>query len=514
MLCLTSELNLIHMSCNARTGSLSSWPSSFPQTSVDPMKDTRGRWLIDECTENDLLILNGSCFDSTMISDNDSGWTSFQPNSCAVIDYVAVSVSSLSRIQDFTIANLTSWSDHAFLSLCIGSNSSNEALQEACHHPHRPRLSSQTKQRSPFTALPPIDCLLPELQGPPSLLDSLYIELVTKVDNKVNLTMTLWVCMATTLLRENLGQYGSPELVCRRDLLLPVLVLVLGSSGAHVHIETWWCMYLGIKIVEELLISLWLVLYSNHCMTLISLLSWTAMISFKPTASGHPLSSMMDGSHLILMSSNMQFAWFNTNGDEWSSDALSLSLTTCSTPKFASHKHLLRKDVLFMCLSLYRHYCFHDLLHLATWWYCSLVCLRFSLSCWCFPLLRRLLWRLLSWCQLTGYYQTTILIVIAPDNNNGKFITLLWMLAVPVSHSSGNNPRPHKPKTTKAQALLLMLHCFSKWCAAMLHWLSACILLFPWAQVLLPLLLCIFLDGGMLQMACLTLCLCFVGSVP
>ncbi|PBK84518.1 hypothetical protein ARMGADRAFT_1132723 [Armillaria gallica] len=40
---------------------------------------------------------------------------------------------------------------------------------------------------------------------------------------------------------------------------------------------------------------------------------------------------------------------------------------------------------------------------------------------------------------------------------------------------------------------------FLEWCAAMLHWLGACVLLFPWAQVLLPLLPHFFLDGGVLD---------------
>ncbi len=65
-----------------------------------------------------------------------------------------------------------------------------------------------------------------------------------------------------------------------------------------------------------------------------------------------------------------------------------------------------------------------------------------------------------------------------------------------------------------ARAPLLMPHCFSKWCAAMLRLLGACVLLFPRGQVLLLLLPRFFLDGGVLQMACLTRCLRFVGSVP
>ena len=44
-----------------------------------------------------------------------------------------------------------------------------------------------------------------------------------------------------------------------------------------------------------------------------------------------------------------------------------------------------------------------------------------------------------------------------------------------------------------------MPHCFSKWCAAMLHLLGACVLLFPWAQVLLLLLQRFFLDSSVLD---------------
>lgn len=189
---LQNKMLMVVGDCNARTGSLSSRPSAFPRTSVDPTEDTRGRWFVDECAENDLLILNGSCFDGTVITDNDSGWTSFQPNGRAVIDYVAVSVRFLAKIREFAVVNLTSWSDHAFLSLCVVSDSSTKALRDARHRPCRTHFSSQSKRRSPFTALPPMDCLPPELQGPPSLLDSLYSELVTKVDDEVNLTKTLY----------------------------------------------------------------------------------------------------------------------------------------------------------------------------------------------------------------------------------------------------------------------------------------------------------------------------------
>ena len=45
-----------------------------------------------------------------------------------------------------------------------------------------------------------------------------------------------------------------------------------------------------------------------------------------------------------------------------------------------------------------------------------------------------------------------------------------------------------------------MPHCFSKWCAALLHLFGACALLFPWAQVLLLLLQHFFLDGGVLDL--------------
>ncbi len=52
-----------------------------------------------------------------------------------------------------------------------------------------------------------------------------------------------------------------------------------------------------------------------------------------------------------------------------------------------------------------------------------------------------------------------------------------------------------------ARAPLLMPHCFSKWCAALLHSVfGACALLFPWAQFLLLLLQRFFLDGGVLDL--------------
>ncbi len=171
---------------------MSSRPNEFPPASVDPSEDTRGRWFIDECNENNLIILNGSSFDSTSIID-DSGWTSFQPNGRAVVDYVAVSVHSLLGLKRFAGVNLTSWSDHVFLSLAVTSHSKTLSQDaDLDHRLRRPRFFTQIKQRAPFTALPPSDALLKELRGPPALLDSPYSEPVLNTEEDVNRTTALY----------------------------------------------------------------------------------------------------------------------------------------------------------------------------------------------------------------------------------------------------------------------------------------------------------------------------------
>ncbi|KAK0472305.1 hypothetical protein EDD18DRAFT_1232323 [Armillaria luteobubalina] len=154
--------------CNAHTASLSSLPSILPRYSVDPKSDTRGRWLVDECQANNLAILNGSSYDSSRQSDADDGWTSFQPNGRAVVDYAAISVSVLHMLREFSVMNWSAWSDHAFLSLSLTSPSAGPVMPTW----QRLRLPHPQKLRvSPFIALPSLDNLPPELCGPPSTLD-------------------------------------------------------------------------------------------------------------------------------------------------------------------------------------------------------------------------------------------------------------------------------------------------------------------------------------------------------
>ncbi len=166
--------------CNARTASLSSLPSIFARWSVDPNTDTRGRWLVEECRANELAILNGSSYDSSPQSDTDSGWTSFQPNGRAVVDYAAISMSALHLVQDFAVSNWSAWSDHAFLSISLSCDA--ETVLSTTRR--RFRLPRSHKPRtSPFIALPSLDDLPPELRGPPSALDLLYQALVSDRDS-------------------------------------------------------------------------------------------------------------------------------------------------------------------------------------------------------------------------------------------------------------------------------------------------------------------------------------------
>ncbi len=56
----------------------------------------------------------------------------------------------------------------------------------------RPRLTPKSARKTPFIALPSLDDLPPELRGPPSVLDTLYSELVLSTEIDSNPTSTLY----------------------------------------------------------------------------------------------------------------------------------------------------------------------------------------------------------------------------------------------------------------------------------------------------------------------------------
>ncbi|KAL1937495.1 hypothetical protein VTO73DRAFT_13147 [Trametes versicolor] len=102
---------------NARTASLSSRPTDFPQARVSPdlaVPSVRGRWLLQMCDDEDLVIFNGTSIDSR------DAFTSFQHNGCAIVDYILAHTMAITseRIRDLHVhPRVPELSDHALLSI-------------------------------------------------------------------------------------------------------------------------------------------------------------------------------------------------------------------------------------------------------------------------------------------------------------------------------------------------------------------------------------------------------------
>lgn len=97
---------------NARTGCRGT--HDHARKSKDGILSTRGRALIDSCTQLDLILLNGiSLFETKTLK-----FTSFQPRGQAVVDYAIANKTGLELTRDLEVLNPTlQWSDHAALSL-------------------------------------------------------------------------------------------------------------------------------------------------------------------------------------------------------------------------------------------------------------------------------------------------------------------------------------------------------------------------------------------------------------
>ncbi|KAK0188414.1 hypothetical protein F5146DRAFT_1055136, partial [Armillaria mellea] len=120
----------------------------LPRFSMDSATDSRGRWVVDQCREYDLDVLNGTRLDS---SKEVGSWTSFQYNGCAVVDYACVSRTLGARLKHFQVVDLPTRSDHAYLSIRIASISAKHGRLR----PRSTKLPRLTRQRRrPFVELP------------------------------------------------------------------------------------------------------------------------------------------------------------------------------------------------------------------------------------------------------------------------------------------------------------------------------------------------------------------------
>ncbi|KAJ7197060.1 hypothetical protein C8J57DRAFT_1000181, partial [Mycena rebaudengoi] len=72
---------------NAHIAELMSRGSTLIRSSLDKVLNTRGRWLLRLCSDNSLIILNGTSKEQ----DLPGQFTSFQPLGSTVIDFVLVS---------------------------------------------------------------------------------------------------------------------------------------------------------------------------------------------------------------------------------------------------------------------------------------------------------------------------------------------------------------------------------------------------------------------------------------
>ncbi|KAJ7207232.1 hypothetical protein GGX14DRAFT_297004, partial [Mycena pura] len=104
---------------NSRTQS--DCPSSSQLTRVSSDTEPtnqRGAWLLRTCEEGTLDILNGTCFERGA----PGGFTSFQPNGKAVVDYALFSRGFLNMLSVDSLQVVpvpSDWSDHAILALHV-----------------------------------------------------------------------------------------------------------------------------------------------------------------------------------------------------------------------------------------------------------------------------------------------------------------------------------------------------------------------------------------------------------
>lgn len=112
---------------NCRTANKQSDPLAgdlrpFPRLSRDDTTyaNARGNWLVRTCTDNNLVILNGTSFES---SESPGAFTSFQHNGNTVIDYAIISRSATSWLAERSLSIIEdeSWSDHAMLRLVVST---------------------------------------------------------------------------------------------------------------------------------------------------------------------------------------------------------------------------------------------------------------------------------------------------------------------------------------------------------------------------------------------------------
>ncbi|KAE9400515.1 hypothetical protein BT96DRAFT_745827, partial [Gymnopus androsaceus JB14] len=101
---------------NGRTGSCTASTDSPTRSSLDTKSNSRGTWITKLCKDNNLEIINGTQFESSVPGE----LTSFQPNGSSVIDYVLISKAALPLLENrcMTVVR-SSLSDHASPRLTI-----------------------------------------------------------------------------------------------------------------------------------------------------------------------------------------------------------------------------------------------------------------------------------------------------------------------------------------------------------------------------------------------------------
>lgn len=165
---------------NGRTKSFSSSPLFLRTSRDDGPICTQGRWLLDLCEREHLVIVNGTTCEVGN-SDTDHGaLTSFQPNGVSVIDYALASAGLMPRVKRFRVHDFPFDSDHALICVWIDAPPTAHApLHNYRAKTRRPHLMSHAARASrPVNIPPPTD---PLLQTPidPSPLDLLLADAVT-----------------------------------------------------------------------------------------------------------------------------------------------------------------------------------------------------------------------------------------------------------------------------------------------------------------------------------------------
>lgn len=174
---------------NARTASKNT-SETWPRLSSDKVSPSaRGRRLLDHCTAEELVILNGTAKEAS----SPGSFTSHQPTGSSVIDYAIANDEATELVTSLMVSKEPGYlSDHSVITVEIQiMQNSPPPLPSIIHRPKHKKPRTTNPPQNKIVIPAPVDPLT-RRPVPPSVLDIMLQDAVLKKRSEVELCMELY----------------------------------------------------------------------------------------------------------------------------------------------------------------------------------------------------------------------------------------------------------------------------------------------------------------------------------